>query len=265
MIETKWINTPTIWIESRDREVWDYHNKTNTGKIIFDKETIQEMQYFGFLDFERHYIPVLEKIYFIKDKMKNSIQNIKQKMIVSPKEVKTQLSEKILTEFLLNAEEDTITKIFIVPLLTEMGFEQVRYKGHKEKIMEFGQDINMMKYRLPTGHYLYFVCQIKAGNVGSSFKQPTKNIGGILSEIQLAINKKIFDNDLNKHFTPNHGFLIASGRIGEQAKKFLHETLEESKSSILFLGTDELIELYFKFGIKIAKENQILDYIKENN
>ena len=174
------------------------------------------------------------------------------------------LSKTQIEDFLDRANEDQFTDFLLVPLFRKMGFEKVIAKGHKERILEFGQDIKLMKLRLLTDHYLYFVSQIKIGTIGASSSQPTQEIEGILSEIRPAFNKSIFDPDIGRNITPDHVYLITSGRIGEQAKVYLYEQIDKSqRRNLLLLENHQLIELYFKYGLPEKDQKEIIRIITE--
>ena len=51
------------------------------------------------------------------------------------------LSKPQIEDFLDVADEYHFTETLLVPLFRKMGFEKVLTKGHKEKILEFGQDL----------------------------------------------------------------------------------------------------------------------------
>ena len=172
------------------------------------------------------------------------------------------LTRKELISFFEIANEDDFTQFFLVPLFRIMGFEKVIAKGHEEKILEFGQDIKLMKLRLPTEHYLYFVSQVKIGTIGASAKQPTQEIEKVLTEIRPAFRKSIFDPDIGKRMKPDHVFLITSGKIGEQAKLYLYEQLESQDRNIKILEREQLINLYFKHGLPESEQNKIKNYKK---
>lgn len=166
--------------------------------------------------------------------------------------------------FFDKASEDYFTNHFIVPLFEEMGFKQIISKGHVEKINEFGQDIKLMKFKVPSEHYLYFVAQIKKGTIGASAKQPTKEIEGILSEIRPAFNKNIFDPEISREVKPDHVYLITSGRIGEQAKNYLYEQIDtDFKRNLLLLERKQLIDLFFKNSLSLLDQEEIKEYLKD--
>ena len=59
-------------------------------------------------------------------------------------------------EYYLNgANEDELISDVLQPLFETLGFRRVSVAGHADKALEYGKDI-WMKYRLPTGHWLYF-------------------------------------------------------------------------------------------------------------
>ena len=112
------------------------------------------------------------------------------------------------------SSEDDFTQLFFAPLVRTMDFENIKVKGHKIKTLEFGQDIKLMKFRLPTGHFLNLVAQVKKGDIKSSSKEPSKEIEKILTEIRPAFNKRVFDDEVGKFFKPHHVFLVSTGISG---------------------------------------------------
>ncbi len=174
------------------------------------------------------------------------------------------LKNELLIEFFDSANEEDFTLLFLVPLFKRMGFEKVTPKKHTEHIMEYGQDIKIMRLRIPTGHFLYFVCQVKIGIIGSSPNQPTQNIATILEEIRPAFEKEIFDSDLGMDIRPDHVFLIASGRIGEQAKLYLQERIQTTHRNLRFIERDDLIDKYHELGLSDNDQVKIIDYINSS-
>lgn len=166
--------------------------------------------------------------------------------------------------FFEEASEDEFTQLFFAPLAKSMGFENVKVKGHKIKTLEYGQDIKSMKLRLPTGHFLIFVAQVKKGNITSSSKEPDKEIEKILTEIRPAFKKKVFDDEIGKSVKPHHVFLVASGIINDYAKLYLEEQLEdEYKGQILVMDRDKLYDLYNQYGLSKPEQITLTENIKK--
>ena len=173
------------------------------------------------------------------------------------------LSREQINSFLENASENEFTKLFVAPLLAKIGFRNIKIKGHRERILEFGQDIKMMKFKLPTNHDLYFVAQIKTGDITISTSNIEKSIQPVLTEIIQSLEKDIFDDEINKSITPDHVYLVTSGRIGEQARLYLEEQLEKQNRKILNLDKEKLIELYFRHGLLDRDHNEIKKFLQE--
>lgn len=173
------------------------------------------------------------------------------------------LSKEQINSFMENASEDEFTKLFVAPLLAEISFRNIKIKGHRERILEFGQDIKIMKFKLPTNHYLYFVAQIKTGDITISTSNVEKSIQPVLTEIIQSFEKDIFDDEINKSITPDHVYLITSGKIGEQARLYLEEQLEKQNRKILHLDKEKLIELYFSNGLPERDHNEIKKFLQE--
>ncbi len=159
------------------------------------------------------------------------------------------------------ASEDDFTQLFFAPLVKSMGYENVKVKGHKTKTLEYGQDIKLMRLRLPTGHFLYFVAQIKRGDIKSSSQEPDKEIEKILTEIRPAFNKRIFDDEIGKQVKPHHVYLVTSGYINEYARAYLEEQLEdEYKGQLLLLDRDKLFDLYIEYGVSTPEQSALENF-----
>lgn len=102
-----------------------------------------------------------------------------------------------------------------------MGFENIKVKEHKVRTLEYGQDIKLMKLRLPTGHFLIFVAQVKKGDIKSTSQEPDKGIKKILTEIRPVFNKKVFDDEIGQYIKPHHVFFVISGEINDYARLYL--------------------------------------------
>ena len=72
----------------------------------------------------------------------------------------------------------------ILPLLQTLRFQRVSVAGHKDKALEFGKDM-WMKYRLPTGHWLYFGLQIKRGKIDSSARTSNENTAEVYHQVTM--------------------------------------------------------------------------------
>lgn len=175
------------------------------------------------------------------------------------------ISQAELHNFLELADEDTFIEILLVPIMRKLGFSCVLAKGHSDKSLEYGQDIRCFKFQIPTGHWLYFAAQVKAGPISYSAKEPTKNIEQILTQIKMAQNKKMFDYETNSYHKPDNVIFIASGKIVEGARLYLCEQLSEAQSQqILFWDSNLILERSEKIGLPSGIQYEIRNFLKDN-
>ena len=251
--------SPRFFIEEIDENIYNYY-KDNELKLDLQQEypsidNILKYTKTIFIDFENlkeELKDTIKKINFLKLQKGDNIEKVERLQ-----------KEEIFSFFEIASEED-FTQFFFAPLIKAMGFENVKIKGHKIRTLEYGQDVKFMRFRLPTGHFLIFVAQVKKGDIKSSSKEPNKEIERILTEIRPAFKKKVFDDEISKHFKPNHVFLVASGIINEFAKNYLYEQLEdEYKGQLLLLERDKLYDLYNEYGISNPEQVALTDFIKD--
>ncbi|MFI0606697.1 MAG: hypothetical protein ACH37Z_02260 [Anaerolineae bacterium] len=154
-------------------------------------------------------------------------------------------------------EPITLTEL-IVPLLRHIGFEKVQEDKHRDRRLEFGQDIRTMRLRLPTGHALYLVAQLKKGAIKSSTGAPTHDIMAIINQLEKALDKTVFDYDTNTHIRPDHAYLIATGQITKDARLFLEEHISSGKRRrVMYLDGDDILELCRKNGLPLECQIKI--------
>lgn len=172
------------------------------------------------------------------------------------------ISVEQIDKFLRIAGEDDFTQILLVPLLRHIGFKTAEAKGHRDKSLEFGQDIQRMKLQIPTGHYLYFSAQVKKGNIGSSSsKEKLKdNINHILNQTAAQLEWEMPDVENNSVSKPDHILLIVSGDITENAKQFIfkHELFKRKK--VLLWEKETIIRLCQEKGLPEQVQKIILEY-----
>jgi len=146
-----------------------------------------------------------------------------------------------IENYLDGATEDEFTEKIIVPLFQRLGFHRVTAVGHKEKIMEYGKDL-WMKFQLPTGHWIYFGSQIKKGKIDSSGVGGSSNVANILTQVRMAIDNPIFDQDIGRKVLLDHVFIISSGQITRAARNWLVEKLDaDQRRHIIFMDRDEFL------------------------
>jgi len=167
--------------------------------------------------------------------------------------------ERALPAFLNRASEDEFVECVFIPILHQMGFWRAKAKGHKDKTLEYGNDIREMKWQLPTGHFLYFAAQVKAGDIIYGISKPNQNVEKLLTEARMAFEKTIFDPEINRDVRIDHMFIVASGNINEGARSYLLERIaEEKRRNLLFLDCDDVIGLARQFGLPEVKQKAIL-------
>jgi hypothetical protein len=155
-------------------------------------------------------------------------------------------------EFLRNAREDDFTEKALLPLLLHGGFQRVSAAGHRDKALEFGRDI-WMKLRIPTGHWIYFGVQVKAGKLDSAgrAKDGNENISEVLNQVRMALDTEVWDPDINKTVLVDHVYVVASGTITKAARRLLGEKLNrESRRHIIFMDRDDILALAPKLGLR---------------
>jgi hypothetical protein len=162
---------------------------------------------------------------------------------------------KEIERFLDTASEDEIIEIMLVPLFRQLGFLRVIPTGHRDKSLEFGKDI-WMKYRLPTGHFIYFIAQVKKDKIDSAGKDINNNISGILSQARMAIDYPIFDPETNRKYLVDHVFIISGSFITKQARALLIEHLDkEARRHIIFMDRDEILDLGAITAIEVNQQS----------
>jgi len=150
---------------------------------------------------------------------------------------------KDIERFLVTSSEDEFIGQFLVPLFRQLGFLRVIPTGHRDRSLEFGKDI-WMKYRLPTGHFIYFAAQVKRDKIDSAGRELNKNISGILAQARMALDHPIFDPETNRKYLVDHVFIISANIITKPARMLLIEHLDrEARRHIIFMDRDDLLDL----------------------
>ena len=168
---------------------------------------------------------------------------------------RSEIERKVRLEaFMDRASEDDLTDNVVFPLLQSLGFQRISIAGHKDKSMEFGKDL-WMKYRLPTGHWLYFGIQVKRGKIDAAAKTKNENVAGIHSQIVMMLGHELFDPDINKKTLVDHAFIVAGGEITKQAKHWLGERLNASqRSQIMFMDRADILHLFVVHNVLMPDE-----------
>jgi len=172
------------------------------------------------------------------------------------------ISVEQIGKFLQSAGEDDFTQILLVPLLRHIGFNTAEAKGHRDKSLEFGQDIQRMKLQIPTGHYLYFSAQVKKGNIGSSSAKEklAENINHILNQTAAQLEWEMPDIENNSVSKPDHVLLIVSGDITESAKQYIFKHDLFKRKRVLLWEKETIIRLCQEKGLPEQVQKIILEY-----
>ena len=175
-----------------------------------------------------------------------------------------EVSDTDLRRFLAVADEDALTEKLVVPLLRYLGFESVFAKGHRDKTLEFGQDLRGFKFRLPTGDWLYFAAQLKVGEINSSAREPDKNIERLFQQVQMAFGWEVFDPHTNSYHAVNHVLIIASGTISASAQEYFHRRLSDLNQPrrVIWIDGHRLLDLAQRVGLPGAVQIDIRAYLK---
>lgn len=155
--------------------------------------------------------------------------------------------------YLRHASEDDFTERVLNPLLRACGFQAVKSAGHTDKAQEFGKDVRM-KFRLPTGHFIYFAIQVKKGKLDAAGKTKAgnENITEVLNQVQMALGHPIFDSEVNLQVLIDHVMVVATGEITKMAEQFLVGRLDaEKRRHLLFMDQSKLLDVLARRDIDI--------------
>ena len=160
-----------------------------------------------------------------------------------------------LIAFLDKCSEDELIEEILLPLFRQLGYNRVSVTGHKDRALEYGNDI-WMKYFLPTQHVLYFGIQVKKGKLDAAgqTKKSNTNIAEIHNQVLMMLGHEIFDPETSRTVLVDHAFIVAGGEITKQAKNWLGQKLNVSKrSQILFMDRDDILNLYIVNNIPMPE------------
>lgn len=169
-----------------------------------------------------------------------------------------------ITRFLQLASEDDFTNILLVPLLRHIGFKTAESKGHRDRSLEFGQDIQKMKIQLPTGHWLYFSAQVKKGDIKGSSSDLNTFVEKVLHQTYSQLQWSMPDPEIGISIKPDHVFLIVSGDITESAKKYIYDHELTKSRRVLLWEKDMILRMCEEKGLPETVQKTILDYNQKN-
>ena len=170
------------------------------------------------------------------------------------------ISKEQLITFLQKASEDDFTNILLIPLLRHIGFKTAEAKGHRDKTLEFGQDVQRMKIQLPTGHWLYFSAQVKKGDIKAGTETQEHNVEKVLNQTQMQLEWEMPDPETNQNIKPDHILLIVSGDITEAAKQYIFRHSLYQRKRVLLWEKETIVRLCEEKGLPETVQKIILDY-----
>lgn len=153
---------------------------------------------------------------------------------------------KLLIAYLDRCSEDELIEEVLLPLFRHLGYQRITSVGHKDKALEYGKDV-WMRYKLPTGHVIYFGIQAKKGKLDSAgvSKGSNANMAEIYHQVLMMLGHEIFDHDINKKALVDHAFIVAGGEITKAARNWLGGVLDTSqRSQIMFMDREDILNLY---------------------
>lgn len=174
------------------------------------------------------------------------------------------ISTDQIEKFLNNSSEDEFTQILLVPLLRHIGFNTAEAKGHRDRMLEFGQDIQKMKIQLPTGHWLYLSAQVKKGDIKANTQQQKDNVEKVLSQTYSQLEWEMPDPEMGINVKPDHVILIVSGEITESAKQYIYRHSLVKKKRVLLWEKDTIIRMCREKGLPEQVQRIILDFNRKH-
>lgn len=251
---------PELPTDSIIRVIQEVMELTNFKKVQCDREKALE-------DLNKHLVrDGLEAYLDTADKchtrnIKATTTSAMMKIQPRPLSAAELARRKDIKDFLDAASEDEFTEQLLVPLFRQLGFLRVSPSGHREKTLEYGKDL-WMKFRLPTGHFIYFSAQVKKGKIDAAGKDLNQNISGILAQVRMSLDHPIFDPETNSKHLVDHVFIISADVITKQAKLLLGEHLDkEARRQIIFMDREELLDLAAITAIDLPKKKASEDEI----
>ena len=161
---------------------------------------------------------------------------------------------ELLLNYLGSASEDDIIENILAPMYSQLGWQRISIAGHTDKSLEVGKDL-WMKYRLPTGHFIYFGVQAKKGKLDARGKSSNTNVTEILTQVRMMIDHPILDPETNKRILIDHVFIACGGEITKQARQWLGEHLDQqSRRHIIFMDRDDILGVACALSLPIFKE-----------
>lgn len=159
----------------------------------------------------------------------------------------------LLIGYLDQCSEDELIENVLAPMYSQLGWQRITIAGHSDKALEFGKDL-WMKYRLPTGHFIFFGVQAKKGKLDARGKSNT-NVTEILNQVRMMLDHPVLDPDTNKRVLVDHVFIATGGEITKQARQWLGEHLDQqSRRHIIFMDRDDILGIACSLTLPLFRD-----------
>jgi hypothetical protein len=157
---------------------------------------------------------------------------------------------KRLVAYLDNCTEDALIEQVLLPMFRQLGFHRITLAGHKDKALEYGNDI-WMRYTLPTQHFLYFGIQAKKGKLDAAGTSRA-NVAEVHNQITMMLGHEIFDPEVSRRVLVDHAFIVAGGEITKSARNWIGGKLDQTKrSQIMFMDREDILNLFVVSNIPL--------------
>ena len=155
-----------------------------------------------------------------------------------------------LEKYIADHSEDDLIENVLSPAFSQLGFQRLTVAGHKDKALEFGKDM-WMKYRLPTGHFIFFGVQVKKRKIDSAGKS-AENVSEVLNQVRMMLEHPIFDKDVSRRVLLDHVYVASGGEITKQAQEFLIQKLDrDGRRTLIFLDRQEILDMVIGCGVRL--------------
>lgn len=138
-------------------------------------------------------------------------------------------------------KEDEFRSEVIIPLLKNMGMQQVR---ERHGTQEYGKDITFFQVS-PLGN-IYSAVVAKVGKIDGSAGGKS-NLDTVLNQVKMAFNMPLEDIEQKQKYSINEVIVWTSGNIANNAERRIMESIKEYRNIRFFDGqkTLELLEQYY--------------------
>lgn len=141
-------------------------------------------------------------------------------------------------EFLQSISEQELSELVLLPLLTAIGFNDIRYT---HGILEYGKDIVCSKLDPIDGHkYISFAVKSKAldGSVSSS-----RSVREVYYQLKQSLTEPFINPFDGKEIRLDQAYLLTPFSISQLCIRSIKEEMREHSSAISFIDGPKLLDL----------------------